>query len=54
VPTHEQILQDYHDAKQDYQNKTQFFSFLLFILVVAYLAVNYWEDIRQALGNSPL
>jgi hypothetical protein len=54
VQTHQQILDEYESTKEDYQHKTQLFSFLLFALVIAYVAVNYWQDIRTALGADSL
>lgn len=54
VPTHEEILQDYQDKKQGYQHKSQFFTFLLLLLLAAYVAVNHWQDIKQALGKDNL
>jgi hypothetical protein len=54
VATHEQILQDYEETKEGYQQKSQFFSFLLVLLLIAYIAVNHWQDIQKALGSNSL
>ena len=54
VKSHEAILREYDNSKREYHEKSQFFSFLLLLLVLSYVAVNYWEDIVQVVGNYSL